>query len=268
MKFKIALCQMAEEEDKNKARNKMEAMIGQAAQAGAKMVVLPEMWNCPYSMDCFREYGETEDGETIALLSRLAALQEITLIGGSIPEIEGDKVYNTCYVFGPDGKLLGKHRKAHLFDIDIKGGIYFKESEVLTAGSCSTTVDTEFCKVGIAICYDVRFPEMIRKMALSGAKLIVLPAAFNMTTGPAHWHLTMRARALDNQVYFAAAAPARKEGGRYTAYGHSLVADPWGEIIAQADEKEQILYCDIDTDFVDTIRSQLPLLKHRREELY
>lgn len=268
MKFKMALCQMAEEENKEASRVKMEEMISRAAGEGASLVVLPEMWNCPYSIDCFLEYAEKEEGETVSLLGKLAKAHGITLVGGTIPELDGDKVYNTCYVFGPGGDLIGKHRKAHLFDINVKGGICFTESAVLSPGSCATVLDMEFGKVGIAICYDVRFPEMMRKMALDGAKLIVLPAAFNMTTGPAHWHLTMRARALDNQVYFAAAAPARKEGGRYTAYGHSLVADPWGEIIAQADEKEQILYCDIDMDYVDSIREQLPLLLHRREELY
>lgn len=268
MKFKIALCQMAEEGDKNKAREKMKTMVTEAAEAGAKIVVLPEMWNCPYSVDCFREYAEPEDGETVKHLSNLAASNKVYLIGGSIPELEEDQVYNTSYIFDPKGVLIGKHRKAHLFDVEIEGGICFKESETLTPGGCSTVVDTEYCKVGVAICYDVRFPEMMRKMTLEGAELIVLPAAFNMTTGPAHWELTMRARALDNQVYFAAVAPARAEDGKYTAYGHSMVVDPWGKVVAAADEKEQILFCHIDTDYVDSIRSQLPLLKHRREELY
>ena len=142
------------------------------------------------------------------------------------------------------------------------------ESDTLTAGEDLTVIDTEFGKIGVAICYDVRFPEWHRKMALAGAKLIVLPAAFNMTTGPVHWDLTMRARALDNQVYFAANSPARDEEGVYVAYGNSCISDPWGKFIAHADEKECILYGDIDFDTVDSIREQLPLLKHRREELY
>ena len=142
------------------------------------------------------------------------------------------------------------------------------ESDTLTAGEDMTILDTEFCKTGVAICYDVRFPEWFRKMALAGAKLIVLPAAFNMTTGPAHWDLTMRARALDNQVYFAACAPARDENGVYVAYGNSCIVSPWGDFIAHADEKEQIKYADIDLGRVDEIRDQLPLLKHRRPQLY
>ncbi|MEG0662965.1 MAG: nitrilase-related carbon-nitrogen hydrolase, partial [Anaerovoracaceae bacterium] len=138
----------------------------------------------------------------------------------------------------------------------------------LTPGNAATVVDTKYGKIGVAICYDVRFPELSRRMALDGAKVIILPAAFNMTTGPAHWSLSMRARALDNQVYFAANAPARDENGPYVAYGHSMIVSPWGEVLMEADEKEDIIYSEIDTDYVDSIRDQLPLLKHRREELY
>ena len=142
------------------------------------------------------------------------------------------------------------------------------ESDTLTAGEDMTVVETEFCKIGVAICYDVRFPEWFRKMALDGAKLIILPAAFNTTTGPAHWDITMRARALDNQVYFAANAPARNENGIFVAYGNSCIVSPWGDFIAHADEKEQILYADIDLNKEEEVREQLPLLKHRRPELY
>ena len=142
------------------------------------------------------------------------------------------------------------------------------ESDTLSPGQTVTVIETEYCKIGVAICYDVRFPELSRKMALEGAKLIVLPAAFNLTTGPAHWDLTMRARALDNQVYFAAVSPARDMDGVYQAYGSSCIATPWGEFQAKADEKETIVYGDIDLDYVDSIRQQLPLLKHRREEIY
>ncbi|MDO4518506.1 MAG: nitrilase-related carbon-nitrogen hydrolase, partial [Bacillota bacterium] len=131
-----------------------------------------------------------------------------------------------------------------------------------------TIVETEYCPIGIAICYDVRFPEWFRKMALAGAKLMVLPAAFNWTTGPVHWDLLMRSRAVDNQVYFAANAPAMDENGIFVAYGNSCIVNPWGDFITHADEKECIIYGDIDLDYEDRIREQLPLLKHRRPELY
>lgn len=266
--FKLALCQMKGSFDKNESRKNAEKFIREAAANGAHVISLPEMWNCPYSNDYFREYAETADGLTVKFMSGLAKELGVYLIGGSIPELDDDNVYNTSFSFDKEGNVIGRHRKVHLFDIDVKGGIRFMESDTLTAGKELTVLDTEFGKIGVAICYDVRFPEWHRKMALAGAKLIVLPAAFNMTTGPVHWDLTMRARALDNQVYFAANSPARDEDGPYVAYGNSCISDPWGKFIAHADEKECILYGEIDFDHVDDIRQQLPLLKHRREGLY
>lgn len=266
--FKLALCQMKGSFDKNESRKNAEKFIREAAANGAQVISLPEMWNCPYSNDYFREYAETADGPTVKFMSGLAKELGVYLIGGSIPELDDDNVYNTSFSFDKEGTVIGRHRKVHLFDIDVKGGIRFMESDTLTAGKELTVLDTEFGKIGVAICYDVRFPEWHRKMALTGAKLIVLPAAFNMTTGPVHWDLTMRARALDNQVYFAANSPARDEDGPYVAYGNSCISDPWGNFIAHADEKECILYGEIDFDHVDDIRQQLPLLKHRREGLY
>ena len=231
-------------------------------------MALPEMFNCPYSNNYFREFGEPEEGETVKTLSALAKELGIYLIGGSIPELEAGKVYNTCYCFDREGRMIGKHRKMHLFDIDVKDGIRFMESETLTPGDKMTVIDTEFCKIGIVVCYDVRFPELMRLMALAGAELVVLPAAFNMVTGPAHWDLTMRMRALDNQLYFAAVSPARDIQGAYQAYGNSCVASPWGEFSAHTDETEGILFCDIDLERVKKVRRELPLLQHRREDVY
>ncbi|MCR5482745.1 MAG: carbon-nitrogen hydrolase family protein [Clostridia bacterium] len=268
MKFKAGLCQMNVTKDKEENRKKAEEFVREAKNKGADIAVLPEMWNCPYSNDCFRDYSENENGETVSFMSRLAKENDIYLIGGSIPELADDKVYNTCFAFDRNGKRIGKHRKAHLFDIDVEGGIRFMESETLTAGDSATVIDTEFCRIGIAICYDIRFPELTRKMALEGAELVVLPGAFNMTTGPVHWDLSIRARALDNQVYFAAVSPARDENGCYVAYGNSCVASPWGDFVVHMDEKEGICVAEIDTDRVKAVRNQLPLLKHRRPELY
>jgi predicted amidohydrolase len=142
------------------------------------------------------------------------------------------------------------------------------ESETISAGKEITVFETEFCKFGVAICYDMRFPELFRCMSAAGAGIVAVPAAFNMTTGPAHWHLTARARALDNQVYFAAVSPARNTRSSYVAYGHSLVADPWGKIIAEAGTSETILYAKIDLGYIGKVRNQLPLLKHLRNDLY
>ncbi len=268
MKFKVALCQMDVVADKEANLAKAEAMIREAAASGADIAALPEMFNCPYSNDHFPEYAEAESGETTRRLSAAAKEHGIYLVGGTIPERSGAAIYNTCFTFDRNGHQIGKHRKIHLFDIDIKGGVRFKESDILGRGHQITVVDTEFCRIGIAICYDMRFPELIRLMALKGAQLIMVPGAFNMTTGPAHWELTMRARALDNQVYFAAISPARNMDAAYHAYGNSGIVNPWGEFSGKTDEKESIVYATVDLDHVKAIREQLPLLQHRREDIY
>lgn len=273
MNFKIALCQMKSSFDKNESRLKAKKYIKEAAENGAQVAALPEMWNCPYANKYFKEYSETAQGETVALMSEAAKENGIYLIGGSIPEAETDKagkeyIYNTSFCFDKQGKLIGRHRKTHLFDIDVKGGISFRESDTLTAGEEATVIDTEYCKIGVAICYDVRFPELFRKMVLAGAEVVLLPAAFNMTTGPVHWDLTLRARAVDNQIYMGAISPARDQEGPYTAYGSTCLINPWGEFCGKTDHREDIVYGNVDLEYLKEIRKQLPLLEHRRPELY
>lgn len=267
--IKIACCQMNVVENKQTNINKAREMIGSASKLGAKIITLPEIFNCPYDNKYFRDYAETfPNGETIEMLSNCAKENKIFLVGGSIPELDNNKIYNTSFIFNDQGKLIGKHRKVHLFDIDIKGKIKFKESEVLSYGNSFTVVDTPYLKIGVAICYDIRFPEQLRMMTLAGAKLILVPAAFNTTTGPAHWDILFRTRALDNQVYIAGTSPARSMESSYVAYGHSLVVDPYGKITNQLDEKEGVLISTLDLDYLDQVREELPLLKHRRTDLY
>jgi predicted amidohydrolase len=266
--FKIALCQMMVEENKKVNVNKAVQMIAESAKNGAQIVVLPEMFNCPYDNSLFEEYSENEKGQTNIEISKAARLNNVYVFAGSIPEIENGKIYNTSFAFNRQGEIIGKHRKMHLFDIDVFGKINFKESDTLTAGSSVTVVETEYCKVGLAVCYDMRFPELLRLMTLKGASLIIIPAAFNMTTGPAHWEPLIRVRALDNQVYMAVASPARDESASYTAYGHSMLVEPWGSIVKEGDEKEGIIYGDVDLDRISTVRNELPLLKHRRSDIY
>ena len=267
--FRMALCQMDVVDHKEKNVAKALKMLDKAAIGGADVAVLPEMFNCPYDNSKFSEYAESiPDGQTVKAISQKARELGIYIVAGSIPEREGTSLYNTSLVFDRQGKNIGRHRKMHLFDIDIKGKIRFVESEVLSYGKEITVVDTEFCKIGIAICYDVRFPELSRLMALEGAEVIIIPGAFNMVTGPAHWELLIRTRALDNQVYVAAASPARSLTASYTAYGNSMVASPWGSVIQRASEKEEIVFADIDAHELDRIRRELPLLKHRRVDLY
>eukprot|EP01098_Paradermamoeba_levis_P010516 TRINITY_DN4418_c0_g1_i1.p1 TRINITY_DN4418_c0_g1~~TRINITY_DN4418_c0_g1_i1.p1 ORF type:complete len:207 (+),score=58.08 TRINITY_DN4418_c0_g1_i1:467-1087(+) len=203
------------------------------------------------------------------MLKEEAQANKVYLIGGSFPEKDGDKIYNTCHIFGPSGELLGKHRKVHLFDIDIPGKITFKESEILAAGSSLTVIDTEFCKIGVGICYDIRFAELAQKMtAVTGCQMLVYPGAFNMTTGPAHWELLQRGRALDNQLYVATVSPARNPQSSYQAWGHSTVCNPWGEVIATTQHEEAIIYADIDLDRVEEVRKQIPIRNQKRPDLY
>lgn len=254
----------------NKEKNICEAVkrIEEVSREGADFAVLPEMFCCPYQTGLFREYGEWENGAAYKALRKAAKDNHIYVIGGSIPELDGDKVFNTTYIFDRCGRTIGKHRKMHLFDIDVKGGQSFKESDVLSFGNEVTVVDTEFCKIGVGICYDIRFPELSRLMALNGAEILVFPAAFNMTTGLAHWEISFRMRALDNQVYAIGVAPARDEEASYHSYGNSIIASPWGDVVRRMDEKVGYVIQEIELDTVHKVREELPLLKHRRTDIY
>lgn len=268
-KIRTALLQTPVSPEKEKNLDRIAEVLERDILRDVDLVTLPEMFACPYDTQVFPEYAEPEGGPTWQFLSRLAADKKIYLSAGSIPEVDDEgKVYNTAYVFDRDGRQIAKHRKVHLFDIDIEGGQAFRESATLTAGNKATVFDTEFCKMGLCICYDIRFPELARLMADQGAKVILCPGAFNLTTGPAHWELLFRSRAVDNQVYYIGTSPARDLNASYVAYGHSLVVDPWGIIVSEMDERAHVRVVDIDLDRVDEVREQLPLMKHRRKDIY
>ncbi|MCO1600708.1 carbon-nitrogen hydrolase family protein [Desulfosporosinus nitroreducens] len=267
--LKIALCQLPVKADKQENLTQAAIMVQEAASAGAQLAVLPEMFNCPYDIHCFRNYAENIlSGETVNHLSALARTHGLFLIGGSIPELVGELLYNTSIVFDPKGEIIAKHRKAHLFDVCVKNGIEFTESQVLSAGNTTTIFETPWGKFGVEICYDIRFPELTRKMAKEGALLVIVPAAFNMTTGPAHWELLFRSRALDNQIFMLGTSPARNSEASYVAYGHSIAVNPWGQILAQLDEKPGVLIVDLDFAQIEEYRDALPVWKQRREDLY
>ena len=267
--MKVAAIQMPTVKDKIQNIRTAGTYIEKIKAENPDFVILPEMFCCPYQTENFPVYAEKEGGPSWQAMSDYARKYHIYLIAGSMPEADDvGKVYNTAYIFDRDGKQIGKHRKAHLFDINVKNGQYFKESDTLTSGDHATVFDTEFGKMGVMICYDIRFPEFARTMVLDGARMIFVPAAFNMTTGPAHWELTFRARALDNQIYMLGCAPARDTQAGYISWGYSIVTNPWGKVMKQLDEKEGILIEEIDLDREDQIREQLPLLKHRKSEMY
>jgi len=266
--MKVAQFQMAISDDKSTNIRLFQDWCRKIQSENVDMVCLPEMFNCPYDTALFPEYAETGEGETWTAMSKTAAENRLYIIGGSIPEMGNGCCYNTCYVFDRDGKQIGKHRKMHLFDIDIKGGQQFKESDTLSSGNEITVIDTEFGKIGVIICYDIRFPELIRLMALAGVETVFVPAAFNMTTGPVHWELTFRARALDNQIYLFGTSSAQSSQAGYKSYGHSIMVSPWGEVIEQLGLKEGIMINSTDPKYLKGIREQLPLLKHRRQDVY
>lgn len=267
-KFRLALCQLETLPEKVDTLDKAERMVREAAEKGADVVVLPEMFACPYARGYFERFAENADGESVHRMAYWAKEYGVLLVGGSIPERDGDELYNTCFVFDRHGAVIAKHRKAHLFDVDIKGGVCFRESEFFAPGDDICVFDTEFGRMGVAICFDMRFPELIRAMAKRGAEVILVPAQFNTTTGPAHWELTIRMRAVDNEVFFAGASAARAKDFNYQCWGHSTVAGPFGEVLATSDETEQTVFCDIDLSEVGRVRQELPTFLRLREELY
>jgi predicted amidohydrolase len=268
-KLVTALIQMRVTADKAGNLRAAGDWVSRCASQGAALVILPEMFCCPYDSAAFPKYAETEGGPAWLALSAAAQRGQVYLVGGSMPEIDAaGQIFNTCYIFDPQGRQIGKHRKMHLFDIDITNGQRFRESDTLSAGSQVTVIDTNFGRLGVAICYDLRFPELARLMALQGAKILAYPGAFNMTTGPAHWEILFRTRALDNQVYMLGCAPARDESSAYISYGHSLVVSPWGSLVAQMNAEEGHLLAEIDLQELERVRRELPLLQHRRTDVY
>ena len=281
----MALCQLSVTSDKSKNISTALNAIKDASASGAQIVVLPEMWNSPYSNDSFPVYAEMFPMDTssaaaihaattcpsYAALSAAAAQHGIVVVGGSMSERTDDgSLYNTCCVFGQDGSRLGLHRKVHLFDIDIPGGITFKESDTLSPGMIPTVVDTPGLgvRIGIGICYDLRFPELAALYASRGAHLLVYPGAFNMTTGPVHWELLQRARAVDNQLFVAACSPARDEDAGYVAWGHSSIVGPFAEILAKAGSGFEIIYADLTLADIFVRRRNMPLQSQKRPDLY
>lgn len=286
-KLKIALCQMKVGSVKAaNISNARRAVRDAVSSTGSNLVVLPECWNSPYSTASFPEYSEilpcvggfateASASPSAAMLCDIAKELNIWLVGGSVPERECstgaaavDKIFNTCLVVNPDGMIVGKHRKVHLFDIDVPGRITFKESDSLTGGDHCTVVDTPWGGLGVGICYDIRFPEFAALMRQRGASILVYPGAFNMTTGPAHWELLQRARAVDNQCYVAACSPARDPQGGYVAYGYSSIVSPWGEVVATMAAEEGHVTADIDMKLVHEMRQNIPCWNQKRNDIY
>lgn len=267
-KIRIMQAQIKVPSNKASIPGLLEKLFLSASEVKADMLTLPEMFCCPYQSYLFPVYAEPEGGNIYSLCSSLAKEYGIYFSAGTIPESEYGKIYNTAYVFDRDGKQIAKHRKMHMFDINIRNGQSFRESDTLSPGNEVTVFDTKFGKMGICVCFDFRFPELGRLMALDGAKLVLCPAAFNKTTGPAHWELMFRAQAMFNQYFTLGTAPALDNEASYHSWGHTIAVSPWGDVISQMGTEEGYQVVEIDLSAADSVRTQLPLMNNRRTDVY
>ena len=266
---KAALVQMRVTEDKERNLRSAADAVRRAADAGAQVVCLPEMFVCPYERHAFLAAREAWGGRIWSALAQMAAGSRVVLVGGSFPEAAEGRLYNTCCVFDAAGRQIARHRKVHLFDIDIAGGQRFRESDTFSPGADLTVFDTPLGRFGVVICFDIRFPELMQLMALYGAEAVFVPASFNMTTGPAHWQLLFRARALDAQIFLLGCSAARDARSRYVAYGHSLAISPWGTVLAELGAQPETLLVTLDLDEALRTRAQIPVMAGaRRTDLY
>lgn len=240
-------------------------MIGEAAEQGAQLVLLPEYWPVMgmHESDKIAHAEEFDTGPIQKFMANIAREHRIWLVGGTLPMVapEANKVLNTMMVYNPDGEHVIRYDKIHLFSFS-KGEESYDEARTIVHGTKVATFDSSFGKVGLSVCYDLRFPELYR--AMGDCTLIVMPAAFTYTTGKAHWEVLLRARAIENQCYVLAAAQGgRHPNGRRT-WGHSMLIDPWGEVKAVVEEGQGVVIGDIESDRLGQVRESLPALKHRR----
>jgi predicted amidohydrolase len=268
--LRVACVQVNAGSDKAANLEKVEKLVARAAAGGADLVVLPEKWNAIGGPDVYRENAEpVEGGESFAAMSGWAARHGITLVGGSVTELrEGhEKLSNTCAIYDPEGALVALYRKIHMFDVEVDGHVY-RESEAEEPGDAVVACEAEGWRLGLTICYDLRFPELWRILALEGAELIAAPAAFTLFTGKDHWELLLRARAVENQLYVAAANQWGSFAPGKSSYGRSLVADPWGVVLAAAPDEDCVISAELDRGRMRRIRAALPSLANRQPAAY
>jgi predicted amidohydrolase len=264
--YLAAVIQLCATADKLANLHKAESLVRAAASAGAKMVALPEMFNLYGRFEAIVAEAEPIPGPTSERLSAWAKRHEIYLVGGSFAERDSStgKALNTSLIFGPDGDLLGRYCKVHLFDIDLPGRVTSRESDWIGAGRAASNTKTPVATIGQAICYDLRFPELFRRLSADGAEVLVVPSAFTHTTGHDHWEILVRARAIENQCFVLAPNQCGEPAPGMRTYGHSLIVDPWGRVLASLGDEEGYALAEIELHELDKIRAQLPALTHRR----
>lgn len=275
--IKVALLQTNPTDDKKENVRTAFKLVEEAAAGGADLVALPEAFVYRGADLAKRwEAAETIPGPLASELGALAQEMGVYLLAGSYPERPGPqdpshdsdpRTYNTSLLFAADGRQLAKYRKIHMFDVEVAGGVTARESARNRSGDQIVTADTEFGKVGLSICYDVRFPEIFRAQALEGAILSFVPSNFALFTGKDHWEVLLRARAIENGIYIIAPATIGK-AGEFQAYGRSMIVDPWGTVLATAADEEGITFANIDTERVTKVQSSLPSLKNRVPAAY
>ncbi|MEC5423280.1 carbon-nitrogen hydrolase family protein [Virgibacillus sp. C22-A2] len=267
--MKVAVIQLNVGENKSKNLSKAVHFIDEAAGKGADIILLPECVNFFGDTAEIINQAETIPGPTSDVFSKKAKEHKIYINCGSIYEVADSKyAYNTSLLFDTNGEIIAKYRKIHLYDATFKDRFTSKESENIRPGNKLVTADTEFGKFGLSICYDVRFPELFRSLALEGCQMIFLPAAFPQYTGSMYWETLLRARAVENQCYIVAAGQYGKSYNGNVFFGNSLIIDPWGTVIAKAHEGEGITMQDIDLSFVEQVRNNIPTFSHRKPEVY
>lgn len=262
----IAAAQMVSTADKGHNVEAATRLVRRAADLGARMVGLPENFSWMGPEPERPGAAEGLDGPTLSRMAELARERKLTLLAGSILETgaPGGRLYNTSVLFGPGGERLAVYRKMHLFDVDVGDGATYHESAAVAPGTEVVAADTEVGRMGLSVCYDLRFPELYRRLSRDGATVLTVPAAFTLMTGKDHWEVLLRARAIENQAYVLAPA----QGGRHSAnrmtYGHAMVVDPWGLVTARASEGEGLAVAPVDPELLARIRRNLPCLQHRR----
>ncbi len=265
MTYFAAAIQMSAGSNKGANLERAERLIRLAASDGAALIALPETFNWRGKRSQETEAAETLEGLSIGLISRLARELKVHIVAGSITERgSGGKNYNTSVLIGLDGTIMAAYRKIHLFDIDLAGRVTVKESESKIAGSEIACAGTALGAVGLSICYDVRFPELYRRLAFAGAKLLTVPSCFTFTTGEAHWEPLLRARAIENQVYVIAPAQFGPNVHGFSDYGNTMIIDPWGRVLGRASDQEGVVMAPIDLHYLDRVRHELPALSHAR----
>ncbi len=267
MKTLAAAVQMSSGPDKERNLALAERLIREAAARQATIVVLPEVFNWRGRRTEQEAAAEDLSGITVGAMARLARELGLFLVAGSITErIPGEtKAYNTSVLIGPDGAILGVYRKIHLFDIELSGRVSARESDAKVAGSEVTCVAAPAANFGLSVCYDLRFPELYRRLAERGATVVSIPSAFTYPTGEAHWEVLVRARAIENQVFVIAAGQFGPNVHGFSDYGNSMIVDPWGRVLARAgSEGAEVIVVPLDFGELERVRRELPCLQHRR----